>query len=498
MATTSKFTPRKKASAPPSKPAWKPLGYMRKAMKFMVERGAAALLLDPGLRKTSITYGALKTLRKEGQLRAAIVFAPKRVALSTWPKEQAKWADFADLSVGVLHGPKLADVLAEDHDVYVTNYESIPKFFTRVRVGKLWKYRLTPLGVILMEKVNVLVWDELSKMKHNNTLRFKLVAPWVKKFDRRYGLTGSVASNGLMDLFGQCYVLDEGRSLGQYITHYREQYFIANDKQGWSYRLKHGAEEQIYERLRPLALRMSAEDHLELPPVRDFNVKLDFPAELRKHYTELEDEFLTQLKEEVFTAKNAAAANNVCRQFCSGAIWKSQMDFLTGIKKAGPREYAVAHNEKLDALEELLEELQGQQVLIGYEFIHDWQRITERFPKIERFGVSDKKDLELEAAWNAGTVQWAMGHPASIAHGLNLQESNAHNVVWYTVPWNFENYDQFIRRLKRSGNTAHHINNYRLVMRDSIDESTCAAMSTKKRTQDALYEALKTRKRLDE
>lgn len=478
----------------PKHSSWKPPAYQKRAVKFLIERGAGALLLDPGLGKTSIAYAVMKILKRDSQMRGALVIAPLRVAHLVWPKEQRKWTDFHGFSVGVLHGSKKEQVLDEDHDVYVTNHDSIPWLFTRERVGKAWKYFLTPAGKKLMSKVNILFLDELSKFKHADTIRFKLLQPHLGKFDRRYGLTGSPAPNGLMDLFGQCLILDGGRTLGPYITHYREQYFQSVADYTWA--LKPFAEEAIHARVRPLALSMVAEDYIAMPDMLAYPVKLDLPAEARTVYDEVERNFLTVLENEALTAPNAAAANMMCRQICSGALYLPQYDFMTGAKKAGPRAVSQLHEVKLDALVELVEELQGAQVLIAYEFKHDLENILKKFPNLAVFGKSQKQDAEMEAAWNAGKLAMCAGHPASIGHGLNLQESSAHNIIWYTLTWDFELYDQFNRRLRRQGNKAPSINCYSLVMRDTVEESVAVVLKGKDRTQKKLMDALKGRARI--
>lgn len=485
------------AQQAPGPKRWAPWGYQKKAIKFLLERGAAALFLDPGMGKTSIVAAALKVLKRDSMMRGVLVIAPLRPAKLVWPAEFEKWADFAGMSVGVLHGDRKMKVLQADHDVYVINPEGLPWLFSRVKVGKVWKNTLTAAGKLMFSKCNILVIDELSKFKNTQTSRFKMIEPWLKKFDRRYGLTGSPAPNGLMDLFGQCLVLDDGRTFGPYITYYREQYFTALADEMFTYVLKPHAEEAIYERVRPLALSMSAEDHLELPPVRAHMVKMDLPPAARKHYEELEEELLTLMADTSLTAATKAVSSMMCRQICSGAIYKAQVDFVTGVKEAGPRQYLDVHSVKVETLGELLDELQGQQILIAYEFQHELERIQKRWPDIPRFGKSDKEDVRLEREWNAGTLPYVLGHPASIGHGLNLQGSSAHNIVWFSTTWDYELYDQLNWRLRRQGSNAKYINVYHLVMRNTVEESVIYALRAKKRTQDSFTLAIRTKVRLE-
>lgn len=480
---------------------WTPHAYQKKAVKFLLTHGAAALFLDPGLGKTGITYAALKILLKEGVSRGAVVFAPLRPALTTWPQEAAKWADFNGLSVAVLHGKDKEELVRQKHDVYVVNYEAISWLFTRTKVNKVWKYHLTDAGKALMANVDTVVFDELSKMKHSNTLRYTLIRPWLGKFQRRWGLTGSPASNGLLDLFGQCYVLDLGNALGAYVTHYRAQYFDPVDRMGYTWRVRAGCEELIYKRLRPLALRMEATDYLDLPQRMDHVIKFDLPPAVRKQYKELEDDLLTNVRDDLIVAANAGSANSKCRQLCSGALYLPNVDPITGVSKVGSgkdRRWAELHTEKLDALKDLVEELQGHQLLVAYYFNHDLERLLKVFPKTPYIGggVSAKRGQELETAWNRGELPLLFGHPDSIGHGLNLQGSNAHHIAHFTLTWDFETYDQYNKRLLRQGNKAEYLHVYHFVARDSVEESVMYALRKKRRTQKDLLDALKSRKRV--
>lgn len=494
------------SSLPSGAQKWKPHNYQKKAIQFLLEHGAAGLFLDPGLGKTSITLAACKVLKSVDMFLGALVVAPLRVAVSTWGSELQKWSDFAGLSMGILHEEtakkSMERVLQEDHDIYVINYEGLSKLFARRRVGKVWKYELTPLGKLLMTKVDTLVWDELSKMKNSATLRYTLIKPHIKKFARRWGLTGSPASNGLEDLFGQCYVLDEGRTLGQFVTHYRAAYF--NEVGPYVYVLKIGAEEQIYERLRPLVLRMDAEDYLTLPKELNHTIKLDLPPKVRKQYEELETEFLTIIEDEIITAPNAATAKNKCRQLCAGAVYAPDIDPVTGVPRngrGGPRPWALLHDLKIDALRDLVDELQGQQLFVAYEFKHDLERLLKAFPGTPFIGggVNTKRGKEIEDAWNAGEVRLLFGQPASVGYGLNLQgaDGGAGHVAHFTPTWDFELYDQFNRRVRRQGNSSSHLHIYQIVIRDSVEDSVVYALKRKFKTQKALLDALKMKKRTD-
>jgi SNF2 family DNA or RNA helicase len=439
-----------------------------------------------GLGKTSITYAALKTLKAKGVFKGALVLAPLRPVYSVWPAEQEKWHEFADMRVGVMHGKDKDDVLNGGYDLYTMNFEGIEWLCDPAHPQRM---------KTLMKKVDVLVIDELSKFKNCTGKRFKLFKPYLHKFERRWGLTGSPASNGLMNLFGQCYVLDLGRALGSYITHYRNKYFYPSGFGGYSWSLQPGAEEQIYAAVRPLALRMDAEDYLEMPQVFPVKVYVDLPPAARKIYDKMEDELFAELEGDTFLASTASSARIKCEQIANGGLYKDTVDAETGLPVAGKREWVQVHKAKLDALEDLLDELQGQPALCGYHFEHDLESIIDRLGKdTPHLAVSPKVFDKLVKQWNRNELPYLFGHPASMGHGNNLQEGDACHIVWYHIHVDFELYDQFVRRLRRQGNKAKKLFIYHIVARDTVDEVKMVSLSSKDRTQRALLDALKAYK----
>lgn len=497
----------KSMPAPAAKPRnWSPPEYQTRAVSYLLDHFSAALLLDPGLGKTSIVYAAAKVLLGEGVMRGLLVVAPLRPARTTWPKEQKKWLDFKDIDVAVLHKDSYKQgeferMCAEKHDVYVINYEGLAKLFKRYKKiiastgkpAKTYTHELTDAGKALMKNVNALCWDELTKMKHSDTARFKLVKPWLSKFLIKWGLTGSPASNGLLGLFGQCFALDEGRTLGAYVSHYRARYFTPIDAQGYEWVLGAGCEELIYERLRPLALRMEAEDYIKMPQKLDHVVPIELNAKARAHYDEMHHQMMTSIDDGLITAANTGAAMSKCRQIASGALYDMPVDLLTGLPKAGPKKWLHIHDDKLDALGDLIEELHGKQLLVAYEFKHDLDRLLARFPGTPFIGggTSGKEGERLEAAWNRGEIPMMFLHPQAVGHGLNFQESNAHHVAWFTMTFDFELYDQLNRRLRRQGNTADYIHVYHFVTKDSVEETVYYSLRRKFKTQKKLLDALK-------
>lgn len=477
---------------------WNPHGYMKKAVKFLLQHATAALFLDPGLGKTSITLAAIKMLKDRGLIEKVLIVAPLRVAGSTWPREISKWTDFNGLRYVVLHGPKKDQLLYEDADIYIVNFDGLEWLLnvTKTKVGKKTRVdvdvkRFKAFGF------DTLVCDELTKLKNTQSIRFKAIKKVLHTFRRRWGLTGSPAANGLMDLFGQVYVIDMGRSLGQYITHYRMEYFVPSPN-GFDWDIQDGGEDRIYERLSPLVLRMAAEDYLDLPQRVNNPIYVDLPPAARKVYEEMEEDLISQLEAGEIVAANTAVASGKCRQIASGGIYLTPD--VTQLIKPGKhkREVAHLHHEKTDALCELIDELQGSPILVAYDFAHDLDRIRERLDADVPYiggGVTLKRSKELETKWNAGRLPYLFAHPASIAHGLNLQECG-HHVGWYTLTWNYEEYDQFIKRVLRQGNTNKRVFVHHFLARDTVDDlAVYPSLQRKERGQNALFDALQALQR---
>jgi SNF2 family DNA or RNA helicase len=393
------------------------------------------------------------------------VIAPMRVMHSVWPGEAAKWEEFKGLKIGVLHGAKKEETLHDPEvDIHIINPEGLP-------------WLIDNLGTMPWD---MLVVDESTRFKHTNTKRFKLLKKILPKFKRRVILTGSPAPNGLLDLFGQVYILDGGAALGQFITHYRMMYFSNPDGQGWKWVPRGGAPDAIYRKLAPLAVRMSAEEYLKLPELIMNKVEVELPDKARKAYDQMENLMITSVAKDTIVAANAAAVSSKCRQIANGGIYHE-----------GGEEWTNLHEAKLDAVEEIIEELQGKPALVAYEFAHDLARLRTRYPDAPHIGggVTPARFREIEAAWNRGDVPVLLAQPQSVAHGLNLQGTSA-TVIWHSITWNLEDYEQFIRRVWRQGQKerviVHHI-----VAKKTIDEVIMGMLKSKDRTQRALLTALR-------
>jgi SNF2 family DNA or RNA helicase len=478
----------------PSPVPFKPHAYQVKAIKRGLEQAVVGYFLDPGLGKTSIILSIIKILLAKKMVGKILIIAPLRVAASTWPRELEKWLDFCKFKAIVLHGPKKDQLLQEDADIYLINPEGLDWLLkaTKVKNGKKTSVHV---DVREFKKLgfDMLVVDELTKFKNHQSIRFKAIKQVLGTFRRRYGLTGSPAANGLLPLFGQMYMLDEGRSLGRFITHYRDAYF-ESDYMGFSYTVKEGAEQEIYKRISPVVMRLDAADLLELPQKIDNVIRLELPASARKVYDALEDDLFFEMGSGVITAKNTGVALGKCRQVASGAIYiEDALGELVKKARKVKREWEMLHDTKLDALEDLVESLQGSPILIAYEFQHDLARLKERFgadlPYIGS-GVSIEEGKRLEKLWNEGKLPVLAVHPVSIAHGVNMQDSGQH-IAWFTLTWDYENYDQLIRRLLRQGSKHKKIFNHIFLMEDTIEEAVLGALHAKRRGQGSLFDGLK-------
>lgn len=442
-----------------------PKQHQKDAIKAMLQCPHWAVFASPGAGKTSITLAAFRILRNKGLVKSMLVLAPLRPALSVWSGEAAKWFDFQGLKVVVLHGKRKDQLINEPADIYVLNYDGLSWYFENVK-----------------QLPEMLVCDELSCLKNSSSKRFKLLKPQLKKFKRRYGLTGTPAPNGLMDLFGQIYVIDEGKALGRFITHYRKEYFDS-DYMGWTWTLKPGAEQKIYDKLATVAMRIDVTKCLDLPELIYNTYYVDLPDKARKVYKEVEDEFITQLDNKDVVAVNAAVASMKCRQICNGAVYSGGND-------GTERVVHDVHSGKIEALEELVAESQGRPLMVAYEFQSDLAAIQRRFPDAPVLGAGLTRDRQckIESDWNAGRIPVLLVQPASVAFGLNLQGTPA-SMAWFSIPWNLEHRIQTIARIWRQGQKERVVV-HDIVARGTIDEVVMKVLREKDQTQTSLLNAL--------
>lgn len=477
-----------------SEKVWTPHAYQEKATRFLVENGAAALFADPGTGKTSTVLNAFCELKTIGVADKMLVVAPRRVCQLVWSQEAAGWAQFKHLRFAWLHDSRAPwdmegrrrdknKELETDADVYLINPEGVAWLYK-----KLYNHK-TKRATLPFDTVCV---DELTKFKTHTAGRSKMLRALTENTKRLWGLTGSPTPNGYEDLFGQILLLDGGAALGRYYSHFRDKYFEQADYAGFTFKLREGAAARIEEAIRPLVLRISAADWLTLPKLIDNQIFVTLDDKARALYDDLKKEMLIALPDGVVTAENAAALYSKLAQLANGALYLEQ-------RPGQPREVVHVHDAKLDALEELVEQLAGAPLLVAYEFNHDldrlkawWEARTKTPLRYLGRGVTDKEVSAIERDWNANAIPLLAVQPASSGHGLNFQKGGAQHVCWFSATWDFELYDQLIQRILRQGNSAAHVVNHLLLVENSIDELKYAALAEKDTTQERFLQALNT------
>lgn len=486
---------------------WNPHGGQKRIVKYLLEHAAAAIWADVGIGKTSAVLAAFKVLKRRGVASRMLVVAPLKPCYLVWGPEREKWEDFAGLRLEVLHGPGKGKALARDADIYVINPEGLAWLLNAVRTRTASGRVAVSVDLREFRKLgfDTLLVDELTFFKHHSSGRHKALKAILGTFARRWGLTATPAPNGLIDVFAQTYIIDMGRSFGPYITHYRNQYFIPSYS-GFGWTLKKGADELIYERLKPVTLRLSNADYVELPELVEIEAKFDLPAEARRIYDELEDDMISRIGETKVIASNAAAVSTKCRQVASGGVYldadalAASKTLTRAVGRGKVRAWLDVHDEKTDIIEELVNELQGSPLLVAYDFNHDLARLQKRFPKAPFIGggTTPSSATQTAAAWNCGDVPLLFGHPASIAHGLNLQSGPCQHVAWYSMTWRRDYYDQLNGRIRRQGSTHKRIFVHHILARRTVDEDIVWALRHKGRVQNALLDAMKARRRDDQ
>lgn len=410
-----------------------------------------------------------------------LVIAPRRVATQVWPVENKEWIEFEGLRVIVLHGPKKDALVLEEADIYVITPEGIDWW---VRKQKVLGNK-SPMEYLSPE---VLVIDESSKFKNTQSARFKNLKPLLSQFDRRYTLTGSPAPNGYIDVFGQVYITDLGRTLGPYITHFRTNYFDSTGFGGYTYELREGADKLIHKAIKPVVYRVESESELDLPEFVPNPMYVQLPKEAKMIYDAMEKEYFAVIdRGEIGTAVNGAVARGKCSQIANGALYID--------RDAGEsRVYREIHTEKIEALMDLRESIGGKQLLIAYNYDHDFERIQKalggKVPYIGG-GISDAKVKVIVRDWNLGKIKDLMIHPASGGHGLNLQKSHCQHVAWFYIPDDYDQYDQTRKRIRRQGNGAKHVYEHFFIARDTVDIPKFANLGRKGSTQKTLLDAIK-------
>lgn len=444
--------------------------YQVKAVDMIVNNFNCGLFLDMGLGKTVSTLTAIQELREIGFIDKVLIIAPKKVAQVTWKDEINNWEHLKGLRISVIDGTaaqRRAAMMA-DADIYTVSRDNV--VWLVVEHG----------GVRL--PYDMVVIDELSSFKNPSSKRFKALRRVRKFIPRVVGLTGTPAPNGLIDLWAQMFLIDEGKRLGKTITGYRDRFFTAGRKNGdivYQWDLKSPAEEteqKISDLIKDICISMSAEDYLKMPDKLMYYDRVKLSDKDFKAYKTFEREQVLEFIEngETITAASAAALGNKLQQFANGAVYDADGKVLQ------------LHDEKIEKLKELVEAANGQPVLIAYTFKHDLDKIMDALKEYRPVKLEKPEQI---ADWNAGKINVLVTHPASAGHGLNLQKGG-HIIIWYGLTWALELYQQFNARLYRQGQkkpvSIHHI-----IAADTVDEKIIKSLDGKDTTQRSLMDAIK-------
>lgn len=448
---------------------FKPHDYQQYAIQRIINTKSIGLFLDMGLGKTVSTLTALNELiYNYFEVGKVLIIAPLRVAKSTWSDEIEKWDHLKNLTYSKVLGSvnQRIDGLRKEADIYLINRENV-KWIVEFYNNK-WPF-------------DVVVIDELSSFKSSKSQRFKYLKKVIPLTNRVIGLTGTPAPNGFLDLWSQIYLLDRGQRLGGTIKKYKDRYFEVGDRNYqtgmiYNYVLREGAEKIILKRLEDITVSMEAKDFLDMPDRIDNIVNIELSPKEFKNYKKLERDSILEIKDDIITASSAAVVTQKLLQFTSGAIYDETKNVVK------------IHDKKLEALDDIVEFNEGKPILVFYNFKHDLDRIKKRFSYLNPKTLDTEEDVK---AWNEGKIKLLLCHPASAGHGLNLQ-SGGHIIVWFSLTWSLELYQQANARLHRQSQKNNVIVHH-LICKNTVDETVMEALKNKVKVQDLLMEYLKAK-----
>ena len=440
-----------------------PHNYQKYAAEFIENHKTAAIFLDMGLGKTIITLTAINNLCFDTfEVQKVLVIAPLRVARDTWSAEIEKWEHLKHLKYSIVIGTETERLAALNTpaDIYIINRENV-----------VWLVEDSGFPF----DFDMVVIDELSSFKSHRSKRFKSLMKVRPVIKRMVGLTGTPSSNGLMDLWAEFKLLDMGKRLGRFITHYRDEFFRPDKRNGqviFSYKPKDGAEDEIYKRISDITISMKAAEHLKMPDCVMNTVSVNLSEKEMKMYKALKTDLVLSVGNREIDAVNAGALGNKLSQMANGAVYDEN------------KTYIEIHSCKLDALEDLIEQANGKPVLVAYWFKHDFERIQKRF---DVRVIKSSKDI---ADWNSGKISIGIIHPASAGHGLNLQTGGS-TLIWFGLTWSLELYRQTNARLWRQGQKSDVVIIHHIITKGTIDEHIMRALQNKEKTQSDLIDAVK-------
>lgn len=465
--------------------------YQKYAIATAIKRKYTCIFLGTGLGKTIISLTIIDQLLKRKLIKSALIVCTKKAMYNSWRQEAQEWKHTQYLKFAIIHGAacrgnseyvKRLNLFSEEAQIFLINYEGLP--WLSNALNTIYKDRCMPF--------NCVFYDESTKMKHSTTQRFIKFKRHMQRFRYRYPMTGTPIPNGMMDLYGQMYVMDLGSSLGTSLTSYRDRFFVGNFQDTFTtYNLRKGAKLAISRRIKDRVIHMRKQDYVKLPPIIYNKIKIDLPEKLRGQYEELETKFFVELEEAKVEAFSKATLSMKLRQFLQGKVYSGE---------GKDRTVVPIHDEKLQVLKDMVDMKQKTpkivegigNCIIAYNFRYEREDLRTIFPNAPAIEgrTTDKESEEYIKQWNLKQIPILLYNPASDPHGLNLQ-LGGNQILWYSLTWNLEQWLQLIDRLYRQRQEKT-VFVHSILFRDTVDEIICAALSRKETTQNNLLNTLKS------
>ena len=478
-----------------------PHQYQTTALEFLIRRTiletnkGAGLFLDPGLGKTAIVLLWIRILIRLGIAKKVLIVAPLRVVYSVWPKEVMKWDQFRDLQISIVHGSptKRMKAISTPADIYLTTAQSLPAVWESFSVRGV---EAVPWDTLVIDESTLFkTWGgnrkkkkatddgEDAEPKSRRLGRSQALRKMLPAFERRVILTGTPRAEGLQDLFAQVFIVDRGETLGTSKSKFLNRYFYRGGFGGYQYFPHQTAERLIREKISPFCLSMSAEDHLDMPELITNDVWVDLPPTAAKQYKDMEKKLFLELDNgEDFTPLNAGGRYLACRQIAAGGLYDAE----------DKEKVHHLHDAKVDAVEDLVHELNGKPALVAFQFKHDLERLRKRWPKLPSIDgrTTGKAADKLVDQWNAGDLQLLAVQPKSLSHGINMQSGPGRDLIFCGLDDSLETYLQLVARLYRQGVTGQ-VRVHRVLASNTVDEMIRDRIDRKDDSQRSFLEELK-------
>lgn len=458
---------------------WVPKEYQVTSGKFLVDRtvgqgaeGGAALLLDPGMGKTSVCLSFFQYLKMMGHVHKGLVVAPRRVCQKVWPEEVKDWTNFHGLRLSLVSGPEETRrrKLSTPADLYVISRDNIE-----------W------LARVLKHNKNAPPWqivffDESTSFKTWSSKRSQGAREVAARIPYRVIMTGTPSPKDLADLFPQIFLLDHGKSLGKNVTEFRNRYCLQEgDKKFGIFHVRADMTSAIQNAIAPLCLRLNIQDYLSMPEITYHDVMVDLPPDVRQTYSLMEEMLFVALQDAQRDISNAAALYGACKQIANGGIYDNT------------RTAHHLHGEKIDAAMEIIEELNGKPAIIAYQFEHDAERLAKRIKglKVIRGGMKEKDFNRVIDQWNNGSLspRHLAVQPQAMSYGINMQYGEGRDIIWLGLSDSLEIYQQLNARLWRQGVDSR-VRIHRILASDTVDLMNAARIDSRFDVQANLLEAL--------